>query len=199
MQEITVGEAIRMMAREALKSEDMFFEYPTGNILCAVLGKSPNEVDAEAYANPRSVLTQLKNSYITTTTARMPELRDNDLRVKAKFKTYGFKEFEKYDIEDEDCRYNLHPDADKNGVEYLQMKIVKGAVKLGSRGSNDIKDEMLRKKIESEVIDKVISLIGMINPDLSKYQDDSIMRAVLSETTSIKETIVKVIKDMEVK
>lgn len=199
MEAITLGEAIRMMAREALKSEDMFFEYPTGNILCAVLGKNPSEVDAEAYANPRSVLTQLKNSYITTTTARMPELRDNDLRVKARFKTYGFKEFEKYDIEDEDCRYNLHPDADKNGIEYLQMKIVKGAVKLGTRGSNDIKDEMLRKKIESEVIDKMVSLIVMINPDLSKYRDDTVMRSVLNETTSIKEAIVKAIKDVGAK
>lgn len=137
--EITLGDLVREMAKEAFKKEDGVVEVPLIYVLARIKG-----VDCSSYqsissglspdemANPKLYMQQLKSSYITNTTARLSEMKDNDLKVRSKFFS------------------------DDNGRPHIRISLAKGAIKLGSRGKSK---KVVNREIENSIKEELSSVL----------------------------------------
>lgn len=112
----TLGQVIREMVKQALKSEDKQFSVSLTKIASLVGSDNDN-------------IPKLKSSYIYNTTARMPELRDA-----------GLKATHKYDDDEGDSDFG---DSSLAGDKKLVIKLVPGTANIGIRKktNNAIKDE----------------------------------------------------------
>jgi predicted transcriptional regulator len=112
----TLGQVIREMVKQALKSEDKQFSV-TMTKIASLVGSENDSVP------------QLKSSYIYNTTARMPELRDAGLKA-----THYY---------DEDTGINEFTGSEVIGDRKLVIKLVPGTANIGIRKktNNAIKDE----------------------------------------------------------
>lgn len=198
---VTFGEVVRNMVKQALRSEDMAFEVSTAEIVAIMRGCHVSDLPAEVLAKPREYVKQIKNSYITTTAARMSELRDLDLRVKSEFHTYAIDEFVQIEeIEGPDGKpmdFNVHPDINKNDTEFLRIKLVKGAMKLGGRGSRDEAKDLMIKRVQRETIQDMIRLVNMTSAELTEVtDDDKEMIASAKYAKKVKQNIVKAMQSL---
>lgn len=114
----TLGQVIREMVKQALKSEDKKFSVPVTKI-GKIVGADEDEMK------------KLKSSYIYNTTARMPELRDA-----------GLKATHYYDDDEGDNEFG---ETILEGERKLVIKLIPGTANIGIRKkTNDaIKDEAI--------------------------------------------------------
>lgn len=114
----TLGQVIREMVKQALKSEDKQFSVSLTKIE-GILG------------NEEGSIKKLKSSYIYNTTARMPELRDAGLKA-----THHY---------DEERGINEYTGSEIIGDKKLVIKLIPGTANIGIRKkTNDaIKDEAI--------------------------------------------------------
>lgn len=89
MDKVTLGDVIREMVRQAIKSDKKLCVVPVRKIFNMVNGYDyPDEIiDEETgeFKTPGREISGLKSSYIYNTAARMQELRDIDMHVKHRF------------------------------------------------------------------------------------------------------------------
>lgn len=89
MDKVTLGDVIREMVRQAIKSDKKMCVVPVRKIFNLVNGYDyPDEIiDEETgeFKTPGREIVGLKSSYIYNTAARMQELRDIDMHVKHRF------------------------------------------------------------------------------------------------------------------
>lgn len=89
MNKVTLGEVIREMVRQAIKSDKKLCVVPVRKIFNMVNGYDyPEEIIDEVtgeISSPGREIVGLKSSYIYNTAARMQELRDVDMHVKHRF------------------------------------------------------------------------------------------------------------------
>ena len=89
MNKVTLGDVIREMVRQAIKSDKKLCVVPVRKIFNMVNGYDyPDEIiDEETgeFKTPGREIAGLKSSYIYNTAARMQELRDIDMHVKHRF------------------------------------------------------------------------------------------------------------------
>lgn len=89
MNKVTLGDVIREMVRQAIKSDKKLCVVPVRKIFNMVNGYDyPDEIiDEETgeFKTPGREIPGLKSSYIYNTAARMQELRDIDMHVKHRF------------------------------------------------------------------------------------------------------------------
>lgn len=129
MEKKTLGEVLRAMVDEALKSEDLKFSFPVSKIAYLVNGNPALGKNAEEIAELKKI-PQLRSSYIYNTTSRMDVLQEKGLKVKHR-------------IED-----------NEDGNEELYIQLVAGNPKVGGRkvksdetyqrALNDIKARILK-------------------------------------------------------
>lgn len=114
----TLGQVIREMVKQALKSEDKQFSVSLRKIE-SILGSEDGSIK------------KLKSSYIYNTTARMPELRDAGLKA-----TYHY---------DEDIGESQFGVTELSDGKRLVIKLIPGTANIGIRKkTNDaIKDEAI--------------------------------------------------------
>lgn len=147
--EVTLGDLVREMARAALNEESGSVSVPLVYLVARMKGVdcssaqsimqglSPDEKD-----KPKLYLAQLKSSYITNTTARLPEMQERDLKVKSRF----------FD--------------DEHGRPHIQISLAKGAIKLGSRGkSNKSAQKEISDSVKGELFE-IMKLIKSTQPSL---------------------------------
>lgn len=207
MNQMTLGEAIRSMVKAAIRDENNFVEVDLVDLLCATKGVSRMDLSPDQGDNPRYHLPKLKNSYIVTTSARMPELQDANLKVKANFKSYGLHEYTNQEVlhdkatgTNEVLGENTHPLAYKNGTDVLQIQLVKGAVKLGSRGPNDLGKQNEKQKIQNEFAAELIERIKSLAVPVEDYASDAeIMKAAVLSSAAMKALAVKAIEELNSK
>lgn len=116
----TLGQVIREMVKQALKSEDKQFSVSLTKIE-GILG------------NEEGSIKKLKSSYIYNTTARMTELRDAGLKA-----THHY---------DEDEFENPFGETILSGDKKLVIKLIPGTANIGIRKktNNAIKDEAINE------------------------------------------------------
>lgn len=89
MNKVTLGDVIREMVRQAIKSDKKLCVVPVRKIFNMVNGYDyPDEIiDEETgeFKTPGREIAGLKSSYIYNTASRMQELRDIDMHVKHRF------------------------------------------------------------------------------------------------------------------
>ena len=114
----TLGQVIREMVKQALKSEDKQFSVSLTKIQ-GILGSEEGSIK------------KLKSSYIYNTTARMPELRDAGLKATHH---YG-----------EERGINEYTGSEIIGDKKLVIKLIPGTANIGIRKktNNAIKDEAI--------------------------------------------------------
>lgn len=207
MNQMTLGEAIRSMVKAAIQDENNFVEVDLVDLLCATKGVSRMDLSPDQGDNPRYHLPKLKNSYIVTTSARMPELQEANLKVKANFKSYGLHEYTNQEVlhsketgTNEVLGENTHPLAYKNGTDVLQIQLIKGAVKLGSRGPNDLGKQNDKQKIQNEFAADLIERIKSLAVPVEDYASDAeIMKAAVLSSAAMKALAVKAIEELNSK
>lgn len=134
MNKVTLGDVIREMVRQAIKSDKKLCVVPVRKIFNMVNGYDyPDEIiDEETgeFKTPGREIPGLKSSYIYNTAARMQELRDIDMHVKHRFIWLASGE--------ETAARKVDGDgADKN----LLIQLVPGAIKPTKRKTADIEKE----------------------------------------------------------
>ncbi|APU93220.1 hypothetical protein HOR61_gp20 [Escherichia phage vB_EcoS-IME253] len=134
MNKVTLGDVIREMVRQAIKSDKKLCVVPVRKIFNMVNGYDyPDEIiDEETgeFKTPGREIAGLKSSYIYNTAARMQELRDIDMHVKHRFIWLASGE--------ETVARKVDGDgADKN----LLIQLEPGALKPTKRKTADIEKE----------------------------------------------------------
>lgn len=134
MNKVTLGDVIREMVRQAIKSDKKLCVVPVRKIFNMVNGYDyPDEIiDEETgeFKTPGREIAGLKSSYIYNTAARMQELRDIDMHVKHRFIWLASGE--------ETAARKVDGDgADKN----LLIQLEPGALKPTKRKTADIEKE----------------------------------------------------------
>lgn len=177
MNKVTLGDVIREMVRQAIKSDKKLCVVPVRKIFNMVNGYDyPDEIiDEETgeFKTPGREIAGLKSSYIYNTAARMQELRDIDMHVKHRFIWLASGE--------ETAARKVDGDgADKN----LLIQLEPGALKPTKRKTADIEKE-------AATIERFKSRLLKIAPniiDLQGEQKEGALIALARYYEMIKET-----------
>ena len=177
MNKVTLGEVIREMVRQAIKSDKKLCVVPVRKIFNMVNGYDyPEEIIDEVtgeISSPGREIKGLKSSYIYNTAARMQELRDIDMHVKHRFIWLASGE--------ETAPRKVDGDgADKN----LLIQLEPGALKPTKRKDADIEKE-------AATIERFKARLLKIAPniiDLQGEQKEGALIALARYYEMIKET-----------
>ena len=177
MNKVTLGDVIREMVRQAIKSDKKLCVVPVRKIFNMVNGYDyPDEIiDEETgeFKTPGREIPGLKSSYIYNTAARMQELRDIDMHVKHRFIWLASGE--------ETAARKVDGDgADKN----LLIQLEPGALKPTKRKTADIEKE-------AATIERFKARLLKIAPniiDLQGEQKEGALIALARYYEMIKET-----------
>lgn len=177
MNKVTLGDVIREMVRQAIKSDKKLCVVPVRKIFNMVNGYDyPDEIiDEETgeFKTPGREIAGLKSSYIYNTAARMQELRDIDMHVKHRFIWLASGE--------ETAARKVDGDgADKN----LLIQLEPGALKPTKRKAADIEKE-------AATIERFKARLLKITPniiDLQGEQKEGALIALARYHEMIKET-----------
>lgn len=177
MEKVTLGDVIREMVRQAIKSDKKLCVVPVRKIFNLVNGYDyPDEIIDEEngeFKTPGREIVGLKSSYIYNTAARMQELRDIDMHVKHRFIWLASGE--------ETAARKVDGDgADKN----LLIQLEPGALKPTKRKAADIEKEVA-------TIERFKTRLLKITPniiDLHGEQKEGALIALARYHEMIKET-----------
>lgn len=177
MNKVTLGDVIREMVRQAIKSDKKLCVVPVRKIFNMINGYDyPDEIiDEETgeFKTPGREIAGLKSSYIYNTAARMQELRDINMHVKHRFIWLASGE--------ETAARKVDGDgADKN----LLIQLEPGALKPTKRKTADIEKE-------AATIERFKSRLLKIAPniiDLQGEQKEGALIALARYYEMIKET-----------
>lgn len=162
----TLGEVIRFMVGEAIKSDSKSFHAPVMEIYKLVNGRGYPELDAEDYADTAKVrasreIAGLKSSYIYNTVTRMQELRDINMRAKHRFIWL--------DDDGEECQPGKF---DNDGAtKHLVIELVDGAIMPKAKRKDE--DEKRRQAINT-----FKARISKVMPDVSDYDSEQMIGAM---------------------
>lgn len=162
----TLGEVIRFMVGEAIKSDSRSFKAPVMEIYKLVNGHGYPELDAEDYADTAKVrasreIVGLKSSYIYNTVTRMQELRDINMRAKHRFIWL--------DVDGEECQPGKFDD--DGATKYLVIYLVKGAtIPKAKRKAEEEKNQ--------QAINAFKERVSKVMPDVSSYSPDEMAGAI---------------------
>lgn len=177
MDKVTLGDVIREMVRQAIKSDKKMCVVPIRKIFNLVNGHDyPDEIIddlAGEVKTPGREVMGLKSSYIYNTAARMQELRDIDMHVKHRFIWLAAGE-------ETTARKFDGDGADKN----LLIQLAKGAIKQDKRKEADIEKE-------AAVIERFKARILKLMPSVTELEGDEIngaIKAIKMYQEMIKET-----------
>lgn len=177
MNKVTLGDVIREMVRQAIKSDKKLCVVPVRKIFNMVNGYDyPDEIiDEETgeFKTPGREIPGLKSSYIYNTAARMQELRDIDMHVKHRFIWLASGE--------ETAARKVDGDgADKN----LLIQLEPGALKPTKRKTADIEKEAVTiERFKSRLLKIAPNII-----DLQGEQKEGALIALARYYEMIKET-----------
>lgn len=177
MDKVTLGDVIREMVRQAIKSDKKMCVVPVRKIFNLVNGYDyPDEIiddEAGEVKTPGREIAGLKSSYIYNTAARMQELRDIEMHVKHRFIWLASGE-------ETAARKNDGDGADKN----LLIQLHPGAFSPTKRKSADVEKE-------SAAVERFKARLLKISPnilDLQGEQKEGALIALARYHDMIKET-----------
>lgn len=152
---VSLGEVVRYMARQALKSENMTFHVPLNLISRQVYGLTADDMgritSEDLKANGKYSLSRLKSSYVANTALRMPEIQSANVRAKLSIKDGDFG-----DDVDVRCAY---------------ITLVPGAVNVGSRSKAEAEKE-------AAAIERFKARILKLMPSVTEFEGDEINGAI---------------------
>lgn len=158
MDKLTLGDVVREMVRQAIKSDKKLCVLPVRKIFNLVNGHDyPEEIIDEVtgeISSPGREIAGLKSSYIYNTASRMQELRDIDMHVKHRFIWLASGE--------ETAARKVDGDgADKN----LLIQLSPGALKPTKRKAADVEKE-------SATIERFKARLLKITPNIIDLQGE---------------------------
>lgn len=149
-EEITLGVVIREMAKRAIDSEDKEFIVPVKYIYQQLTGCESLPSNEDLVPGGDLHIKQLKSSYVANTVSRMQEIKELDLRSKFSLR------YEDFDDEPQYCAI---------------LKLVPGAIKVGSRKAADNQKDNQAVKAFKDRLAKVM-------PDVSGYDGEQMIGAM---------------------
>lgn len=143
----TLGDIVREMVKQALKSDDLSFTVPVKYIFKNLNGGLPNDSCPEDFkAGGKYSIGKLKASYVCNTASRMQEIKDADKRARFSLGEMCFNDEPNY------C---------------ARITLVDGAVKTGTKAKND--NQLAIKAVEefrSRLLKLSPSVAGMSGEEL---------------------------------
>ncbi|WWD11027.1 hypothetical protein CPL00134L_CDS0032 [Escherichia phage Phagiculus] len=151
MSNTTLGDVVRGMVDEALKSEAKEFHVPVKKIYQLLGGEVDfDSSDVDFKRGGRYEITKLKASYVANTASRMESMKDADYRARLSF---GDMEF-------------------KDEVEYCaKITLIKGAIKEGVRNKTN-------EHIEIKAIESFKERILKLSPNIVDMEGDELSGAI---------------------
>ena len=154
-QPVSLGDVVRYMAEQALKSENRSYHVPIHLIARQMYGLTADDMGRinadDLEAGGKYSVAKLKASYVSNTVARMPEIQAANVRAKLSIKDGDF--------------------GDDVNVRCAYITLVDGAIQTGKRvkANNEVADKAVR-----DFKDRILKLM----PSVTDFEGDEITGAI---------------------
>lgn len=154
-QSVSLGDVVRYMAEQALKSESRSYHVPIHLIARQMYGLTADDMgrinSEDLEAGGKYSVAKLKASYVSNTVARMPEIQAANVRAKLSIKDGDFG-----DDVDVRCAY---------------LTLVDGAIQTGTRRKGDAEKE-------ATIIERFKARLLKLSPSVAGLEGDELKGAV---------------------